>query len=321
MRRIFETIGIIALAFGMTYLFNNAVTDEPTDLNTQKEFNNEYRVYALNLPEQVNFAGEELPLNDPDVHERLDRELLVNTYWQSNTLLMFKRAHKHFPMIEEVLREYGVPEDFKYLALIESGLLNVTSPAGAKGFWQLMPHTARENGLEVNRNIDERYNARLSTEVACKYLLKAKEKFGSWTLAAASYNMGISGVQKQLTRQKIDNYYDLLLNPETARYIFRITALKMIYENPKEYGFYFREKDLYQSIRVTNEMVDYPVENFAEWAQERNVSYKMLKIHNPWLRENKLNNKTKKKYYIELPLPGQYPYGEMASDSLKMSAE
>ena len=207
---------------------------------------NLYRVYALKTPENINFCDEEVPLEFLDIRERLDRELLVNTYWQSNMLLLIKRSYRFFPLIEKILKEEDVPQDFKYLAVIESGLENVRSPKGAKGIWQIMSGTAREYGLEVNKNVDERYNLELSTRAACKYLKKAKNKFGSWTLAAAAYNRGIMGISRNLSRQKVENYYDLLLGRETSRYIFRILAVKEIMENANNYGFIFQENDLYK---------------------------------------------------------------------------
>jgi hypothetical protein len=276
-------------------------TDKEEDKQYNSEFKNEYAVYAIPLPEQMDFAGESVPLNDPDIHERIDRELHVNTYWQSNGLLTFKRAHKYFPIIEPILAENGVPDDFKYLAVIESGLRNVVSPAGAAGYWQFMKTSGREFGLEINSEVDERYHLEKATVAACKYLLQAKEKFGSWTLAAASYNMGMGGLNKQLTRQKEDDYYDLLLNSETSRYVMRILALKEIMEHPKEYGFNFREKDLYPIDKVKVITVDTAVANFADFAQERGLSYKTLKYHNPWLRQTYLKNTTGKSYQIKLP--------------------
>ena len=238
--------------------------------------------------------------------EKMDRELLVNTYWQSNGLLMFKRANKYFPIIEPILAKYGIPNDFKYLAVIESGLQNVTSPAGARGFWQIMKSTGRENGLEINANVDERYNLELATEVACKYLLTAKERFGSWTLAAASYNAGMAGVSKRLNSQGVETYYDLLLGEETGRYIFRIIAIKEILKHPDQYGFNFRHKDLYNTIPTYKVEVDSVVTDFVKFAEGFGINYKILKLHNPWLREPHLNNKTNKKYLIEIPKPGYY---------------
>ncbi len=303
----FMFVGLLALSS----IFINAVqTSSPSDFKDVKlpntPENNDYGVYAIDIPNNLNFAGEQVPLQDPDVFERMDRELLVNTFWQSNGLLLIKRANKYFPIIEPILKKYGVPDDFKYLAVAESGLQNVVSPAGATGFWQLMRATAKEHGLEVNNNVDERYHLEKATEVACKYLLEAKEKFGSWTLAAASYNAGMHGIAKQQNRQQVTNYYDLLLGEETGRYVFRILAIKEILSNPKKYGFNFTKDHLYQPIPTVEIEVDTAVTNFADFAQKQGINYKILKIHNPWLREAHLNNKSRKKYLIKIPKPGYY---------------
>jgi len=273
-----------------------------------KSYGNEstYKVYALELPDTLSFSGEKVPLEYPDIRERLDKELLVNTYWQSNTMLLIKRAHKYFPRIEKILEEEGIPDDFKYLAIIESGLENVRSPKGAKGFWQLMRGTAREYGLEVNSNVDERYHLELSTRVACRYLKKAKKRFGSWTLAAASFNRGMYGVDSELKRQQVANYYDLLLNRETSRYVFRIHAVKEIISHPEHYGFVFEQQDLYNEIPVRRVGLDTAITNIASFSKQMGVNYKILKIHNPWLLENHLNNKSRKYYEIAIPENGYY---------------
>ncbi|MEE3034605.1 MAG: lytic transglycosylase domain-containing protein [Bacteroidota bacterium] len=268
--------------------------------------NKSYKVYALNIPDTVDFAGEKIPLFSPDLRERMDRELLVNTYWQSNTLLLIKRANKYFPQIERILKEEGIPDDFKYLTLVESGLQNVTSPSGAKGFWQIMKNTGLEMGLEINSNVDERYNLFLATKSASKYLKKAKNKFGTWTLAAASYNRGISGIQRNLNFQGAQNYYDLRLGSESSRYIFRILALKEILENPIKYGYVFDKNDLYNYVPVRYVLVDTPIINLSDFAKKLGINYKVLKIHNSWLRQNHLNNRSRKKYNIEIPLEGYY---------------
>ena len=232
--KFFFLLTILSLFISATYFKDNLKS-------AFKSYGNDnlYRVYALKTPENISFCDEEVPLELLDVRERLDRELLVNTYWQSNMLLLIKRSYRFFPLIEKILKEEDVPQDFKYLAVIESGLENVRSPKGAKGIWQIMSGTAREYGLEVNKNVDERYNLELSTRAACKYLKKAKDKFGSWTLAAAAYNRGIMGISRNLSKQKVENYYDLLLGRETSRYIFRILAVKEIMENSNNYGFVF----------------------------------------------------------------------------------
>lgn len=300
--KVLAFVGLLSL----TTLFIYALQDAQTDENFEKKLINDYNVYALQVPDNLDFAGEPVPLNDPEVYERMDRELLVNTYWQSNGLLMFKRAKKYFPIIEPILKKHNIPDDFKYLAVIESGLTNAVSPAGARGVWQIMPATARENGLEVNDNVDERYNIEKSTEVACKYLLKSKEKLGSWTLAAAAYNAGDAGVSRRLEEQNVSDYYDLLLGEETGRYLFRIVALKEILNHPATYGFNFRDKDLYSLVPTYKVEVDTAVSDFTQFAGQFGINYKILKVHNPWLREPHLNNRSRKKYLIDIPEKGYY---------------
>ncbi|TPD73341.1 lytic transglycosylase domain-containing protein [Flavobacterium microcysteis] len=256
------------------------------------------------FPAEIDFAGEKTPLNIIDVKERLDRELLVNANLDASTLLIIKRANRFFPVIEPILKKNGVPDDFKYLAVAESALMNATSSAGAKGFWQFMADTAKERGMEVNDGVDERYHLEKSTEAACKYLLDAYKKFGSWTLAAASYNGGFGGVNKQITIQGVTNYYDLLLTDETARYVFRILALKQIMKNPVQYGFDIAPAELYQAIPTRKLEIDSSITDLASFAKSQGINYKILKIHNPWLRDRKLANPTKKKYVIEIPTAG-----------------
>ena len=260
-----------------------------------------FKVHALHVPSQVNFAGELMQLDEDDLMERMDKELLVNTYWQSNTLLMMKRANKFFPQIERILKEEEVPDDFKYLALIESGLENLRSPAGAKGFWQILRTTGREYGLEVNSNVDERYNIELSTRMACAYLKKAKERLGSWTLAAASYNRGIAGINRILKKQQADNYYDLLLGTETKRYMFRILAVKEIMQAPERYGFFVEDAQLYSPLEYRTVAVDTAITNIVRFSKQIGVNYKTMKIYNPWLLQTHLNNKSRKLYHIALP--------------------
>lgn len=299
--------GALALLFiaylGVTSFTQTSVKEQRTKKEElQKSFKEDYNVFALKVPHQIKFAGENVPLDDPDIHERLDRELLVNTYWQSNALLLIKRAHKYFPLIEPILKEEGVPEDFKYLAVAESGLTQVVSPAGATGFWQILSQTGREYGLEINSNVDERYHIEKSTQAACQYLKKAKEKFGTWSLAAASYNRGMSGISRQMERQKTDNYYDLLLNEETRRYVFRILAIKTIMTDPSDYGYHYKKEDLYELIPTKIVEVDTVISDFADFAKNYNLSYKTFKNYNTWLRDTHLNNASRKNYEIKIPL-------------------
>lgn len=306
MKLVYKLLAILGLlVLGSVLIYS--VNEPPTQETHNKKYYNEYNVYALPIPKFLEFAGEPVPIDQPDIRERFDRELLVNAYWQSNGLLLMKRSHKFFETIEPILKENNLPDDFKYLAVAESALMNAVSPAGAAGFWQFMPATAREYGLEVNSFVDERYNLEKVTKVAADYLHKSKERFGNWTLAAAAYNAGNAGISRQITRQKADNnYYDLLLNQETSRYVFRILAIKEIMSKPKEYGFNFTEADLYQKIPTKKVQVDYTIDDLAEFAKEQGINYKILKIHNPWLRDTKLPNNSKKLYEIEIPLAGYY---------------
>ncbi|MBT0608143.1 lytic transglycosylase domain-containing protein [Aequorivita echinoideorum] len=302
-------LGKIGLATGIFIVCAvsiNAVQNAPTDENLEEKLVNDYNVYALPLPEKMDFAGEPVPLENPDIRERMDRELLVNTYWQSNGLLLFKRANKYFPLIEPLLKKYGLPDDFKYLAVAESGLEYTSSPVGASGIWHFMKATGSEYGLEINEYVDERYDLEKATMVAAEYLKKSKAKFGTWTMAAASYNAGVAGMNKQMDRQNTTGYYNLLLNDETSRYVFRILALKEIMTNPKKYGFNFREKDLYQPIPTYKVKVNTPVDDWAEWSKPYGINYKILKLHNPWLRDTYLKNASGKEYYVEIPEKGYY---------------
>ena len=292
---IFKKTGVIAFVAFVSMFFIYAVVIESKHQP------------AKNFPMQIDFAGEKTPTNIADVYERLDREIITNTNYHTNSILVLKRANKVFPIIEPILAKYGVPDDFKYLAVIESSLVNAVSPAGARGVWQFMPATAKEKGLEVTDEVDERYHLVKSTEAACVYLLDAKQKFGSWTLAAASYNGGMSGVQRQLESQGVSSYYDVLLTEETSRYVFRILALKEIMTNPEAYGFKLPKETLYENIPTRTIEIDSTINDFASFATEQGINYKILKLHNPWLRDKKLVNKSRKKYLIEIPTSG---YGE-----------
>ncbi|WP_297333261.1 lytic transglycosylase domain-containing protein [Flavobacterium sp.] len=293
--------GIIASVVLMSGMLIHAVSD---DAGKEGENGQQSATGNYYFPEKIDFAGEAAPLNVADVRERLDRELLVNANLHATTQIIIKRANRAFTVIEPILKKNGVPDDFKYLAVIESGLVNAVSPAGARGVWQFMPETGKEYGMEINDEVDERYNLEKSTEAACKYLKNAKEKFGSWTLAAASYNGGVAGVNRQISFQGVDNYYDLLLTEETSRYVFRILALKQIMENPLKYGFNLLPADSYPVLPAKKVVTNTSVPDLAVFAKEQGINYKILKIHNPWLRDRKLTNSTGKEYVIEIPLSG-----------------
>ena len=258
-------------------------------------------VRIFDLPEELSFAGESVPIAIPDVRERLEREIYVNAYWESNMLLLMKRSSKFLPQIEQWLQENNVPDDFKYLAMAESGLMNVASSAGARGFWQFMPATAKEFGLEVSNDVDERYHFEKATKAAISYLRKAHVKFGDWTAVAASYNMGQTGFAKRQEEQLNRNYYELYLNDETSRYMFRILAFKVIFENPTEFGFNLRSSDYYQLPSMKSIRVNSDIKNLAQWAKTNGSSYKDLKQYNPWLRDKNLNIKRGRSYEILLP--------------------
>jgi hypothetical protein len=294
--RIISLLSIVVI----TFIFINAINKDEVDPNTNTH--KSYKIKALKLPSDLNLAGERVPLEIPDVRERMERELLVNTYWQSNGLLLLKRANKYFPILEPLLKKYGLPDDFKFLALAESGFTDETSTVGAAGMWHFMKGTGKEYGLEINKNVDERYNIEKSTKVAAEYLRNSFERFNSWTLAAAAYNAGNYGVSRRLEAQDVTNYYDAKLADETERYIFRILALKEIINNPKKYGFVFEKGDLYTSQKTTTVKVDTAITNITAFAKRYGMNYKEFKIHNPWLREHHLNNKSKKVYEIKIPI-------------------
>lgn len=259
-------------------------------------------IRSIDLDKTYAFAGEEVPIDNEDVMERLDRELSINTYWHSNTLLNIKNANKYFPEIEKILRQNGVPEDLKYLAVAESSLRHATSPAGAKGFWQILKSTGESYGLEVNDNVDERNHLEKSTVAACKFLKESYQRFGSWSLAAAAYNMGGSRLARLLEEQKAESYYELNVGEETSRYFFRLVALKELMENPENYGFYVKEEHLYKPITAFREVeVNYSIDNLGDFAKENGTDYRTLKIYNPWLMTSKLPNSRGKIYKIKLP--------------------
>lgn len=254
------------------------------------------------VPSSLDFCGEEVPLDREYVHESLDRELLVNTYFHSQTILFIKRANRYYPIIEPILKENGVPDDFKYLCTIESSLTpRAISPAGAAGFWQILSKTGVELGLEVNEEVDERYHLEKSTHAACKYLKKAYERYESWTTAAASYNAGFRGIQRQSDKQKMESYYDLLFGEETGRYVYRILAVKTILNNPADYGFYVADSSKYAPLNTVDYVTNESIANIADFAIDHGTSYKVLKDLNPWLRDNKLTNRLKRTYTIKLP--------------------
>ncbi len=291
---------------GISSLFIHSSNKENEDSEHILKLKENYSIYSLSPPRHIDFAGERVPLDEPEVYERLDRELHSNTYFHSNTILYFKKANRWFPVIEPILEKNDIPDDFKYLALIESGLQNVISPAGATGFWQFLKTTGKEYGLEISGEVDERYHVEKATEAACQYLNDAYEKYGSWSLVAASYNTGMNRITKELSRQKADSYYNLLLNEETGRYVFRILAIKHIFSQPEAYGFHIRKSDLYTPLSYKSISIDSSVTDFAQFAADHNISYKILKYFNPWLRDSFLKNPSQKTYTLKIPTDPDY---------------
>lgn len=293
----FSLFGLILL--GKLFISSAPNDDDPKAY--QKIFESQYSVYAINVPENVDFCGERVPLEDREVKERFDRELHVNAYWHSQTLLLLKRANRYFPVIRPILKKHGIPDDFKYLPLIESGFQDMVSPAGAEGPWQFISSTGKQYGLEINEYVDERYQLAKATEAACKYLKESYKRFGNWTLVAASYNMGSGGLSNNMTRQQETSYYNLALNNETARYVFRLLAIKEIMQEPKKYGFKYRKYHLYQPVPTYKLNVDSSITNLVAFAKSQGINYKTLKEQNPWLRSTKFINTSGKTYVIHIP--------------------
>ncbi len=255
----------------------------------------------ISLPDTLAFAGEPVPLDDPEVRERLDRELHINAYWHSSTFRILKNGHRWSKPIRAILKENQVPEDFLYLVAAESGFQNVASPAGAAGFWQILKSTGKEYGLIINQEVDQRYDPEKATQAACRYLKEAYGKFHNWTLVAASYNMGMGSLKQQLEKQRVSSYYDLYLNDETSRYVFRILALKLILSDPGAYHFCFDEQDLYQPVSYRRIVVDSTIDNLVDFALEQGTTFKMLKYLNPWLRGYKLTVPPDEQFELHLP--------------------
>jgi hypothetical protein len=288
------TIGVI-VGISMSTQYLNANTEDEENIAG----NLPQVIQAVDMNKDYNFAGERLPDNF-DVKERLDRELSVNAYWQSSTLLNLKTAQRYFPMMERVLAEHGIPQDFKYLAVAESNLRNVSSSANAKGFWQFRKLAGKEMGLEINDEVDERYHAEKATIAACKYIKQLYNRFGSWTNAAAAYNVGPTNFSRTLRDQGEENFYDLNLNSETSRYLFRLIAFKEIMSEPEKYGYFINDDEKYPMWNTYDVLIEKSVPSWSKFAKNHGITYRLLKVYNPWLRDNKLtviNNK----YKIKIP--------------------
>ncbi len=306
MQRIFlllPYLGLIVLGTYTYYQLQEIKLKEQEFVEyTELPQGNTVNAVAIDLPDTLSFAGEPVPMNIADVRERLDREMHINAYWHTNTIFLLKRAHRWLPQIARVLEEEGIPDDFKYVPAIEGAFKNDISPKSAIGFWQFRRDAAREFGLEVSRQVDERYDPIKSTKAACKYLRKAYERFGSWTLVAASFNRGRSGIIRAMDNQKVDNYYDLMLNEETSRYVFRILAAKEILGHPHRYGFEVSDELLYEIEPIKYITVSENIDNWVDWSQEQGINYKLLKRHNPWIQSSSLKVSSGKEYLVAIPL-------------------
>lgn len=267
-------------------------------------FARDYRIFAPPLPSVADFAGEKAPLDRFYVRESLDREIMAATFMHSSTIMMFKRANRWFPVIEPILKKNNIPDDFKYLALAESNLSNAVSPAGAEGFWQFLKPTGIKYGLEINEEVDERYNLEKATQAACDYFKDSFDQYKSWTLVAASFNRGPDGISKAIEKQRVTNYYDLYLVEESSRYVYRILAMKETYNHPVRYGFFLRQSDFYPPLSTLTVKVDTPVSDLTSFATKMKINYRVLREFNPWLRRYNLPNKTGKTYQILLPADG-----------------
>lgn len=295
--------GFILGAVLITSTASRKVDPTATPVEVSPDGRPQYKWYAPALPASLDFCGEPVPLDRWDIREKLDRELLVNAYLHGSQLLILKQAGRYFPAIEERLRANDVPDDFKYVCIAESSLQqNALSPVGAASFWQFMKDTGPAYGLEINDEVDERFNVSKATNAACKYFKAAYAKFGNWTAAAASYNCGQAGFQNQVDFQESQNYYDMIFPDETNRYVFRILALKYIISHPRIFGLIIDPDEVYPPLKSRSVVVDQSIDNLNDFAKANGTTYKMLKIYNPWLRAHKLTVKNGKSYEIALPL-------------------
>lgn len=296
-KNLFPIFGFLS---GIVFCLLIFVSFSSKDTSLGSFFELPQQIKAVNLNKKFDFAGEVVPIND-DTKERLDRELSVNAYWQSTTLLNIKMSYKYFPAVERILKEEGVPDDFKYLAIAESGLRNVTSSASAKGFWQFMKPSAIEMGLEISDEVDERLHLEKSTKAACTYVKKMYKRFGTWTNVAGAYNVGPTSFARSLAEQKETSYYDLSINEETSRYLFRIIAIKEIVRNPGDFGYFLDDEQKYQPQNLKEIKVTNTITSLTDFAHENGLTYRMLKYYNPWLISSKLTVAPGKEYIIKVP--------------------
>lgn len=293
----------LAVFFLMLYAGKSTEKSEPerSENKSQENIADMQYIKIIHAPEAVDFAGEKVPLEYFDIRESLERELNVMTYGHNLTILTARLSKRYFPIIEPILKEQNVPDDFKYLCVAESNLQNLISTAKATGFWQFLSGTAKQYGLEVNDEVDERYHLEKSTVAACKYLKEAYARYGNWTLAAASYNTGMGNIDKAVAEQNTRNYYDMSLNLETSRYVFRMLGYKIILNNLEQHGFHISDSEYFDPLQYSEVSVKEPIPSIADFAEKHGTNYKMIKLLNPWLRKAKLTNKIGKTYKIKIP--------------------
>lgn len=307
-RKLNFVIGGFAIVLACGVLICGVSEIRNLDGDYRELFSKNYRIFTPEIPVKASFAGEKTPLERFDVRESFEREIFASTYMHSATILMFKRANRWFPVIEPILKKNNIPDDFKFLAIAESNLVNAVSPSGAEGFWQFLKPTGQKYGLEITEEVDERYNIEKATEAACKYFQEAYSRFNSWTLAAASYNRGLDGLSRALENQKVSSYYDLFLVEETARYVYRIMAMKEVYNHPTKYGYYLRSSEFYPPLPTFKINVDTAITDLADFAFKQKINYRILRELNPWLRRYNLPNKSGKTYTLILPKDGSLNY-------------
>lgn len=297
-------VGCLTVGFGIGSAFQNSSQYVSFNLKTpvSADISVQSSGAAPKLPVRLDFAGEAVPLNDIEVRERLDREIIVNTFRHSSTLILMKKANQWIPTLKKILKEQNIPEDFIYLSMAESDLSHVSSPSNASGFWQFLKPTAEQYGLIVNDEVDERFHIEKSTYAACRYLKDSYDKLGSWTLAAAGYNRGIAGIGRDADSQGSRNYYDLYLNTETSRYVFRILALKLIHQNPSHFDYQIESSDLYEPYQYKEVEVSGPVSSWIEFARQQGTSYKELRRHNTWIRSTSMKNTAKNTFKVKIPV-------------------
>jgi membrane-bound lytic murein transglycosylase D len=302
-KKMFAFTSVLAGFFSLVVFSSfNETTDPPIKDSSVVSTGLQQHISSFSLDKDFSFADESIPSGNFDALERLDRELTINSYQHSVLIMNIKLANRYFPVIEPILQQYGIPEDLKYLCVAESNLRMATSPAGAKGLWQFMEAAGEAYGLEINAEIDERYHVEKSTEAACKFLIHLKKRFGTWTLAAAAYNMGENGLNKRIEDQRAKTFYDLNLNEETSRYVFRIMAFKAIMQSPEQFGFFVDPHHLYPPFNDYYTIhIEEPIPNLADLAVKHGTNYRLLKVFNPWLIGTSLTNKSGKRYEIRIP--------------------